>query len=675
MTTRILVLIALGTTFLFSALHAETYTYPQLVKRMTDMQELAKLPAKGEKTSLASSYDRGSQYDAANDKYINWGANGDGGGIIRTEGDESVFMDVKGPGCIWRTWSATAGGGHVKIYLDGSTTPTVDLPFNGYFDGKTAPFNRPNLVYIPSDAAHGFDNYTPIPFAKSCKIVGDKDWGAYYQFTYTTFPEGTLVPTFSMNLSAEDSAALDKADKILGSCGQMPASADGSKTITKSISVDGGSKATVADLDGSGAITAVKVKLDLPKDANEARILLRNLTISITWDGEDSPAVWTPLGDYFAYVGGADTFQSLPVGLMPDGTFYSYWYMPYAKGAKIVVGNDGTDAVKMDWEISHALLDTSIDKFARFHAKWHRDTLPAMRPDREPDWTLVNTTGTGRYVGTHLHVWNPKGGWWGEGDDKFFVDGERFPSTLGTGSEDYFGYAWSSSGHFSRAYHNQILNEDNSGHEDDNRFHIADSVPFDTSFEGIIEKYGDNRSGTLYAAVAFWYLNAGGTDPYQPLPVTDRVGYWVKPPTHKVEGTIEGESLKPVQPVDGLGEQDMYGWGLGWSEDHQLFWQKAKEGDSISLTVPAQKAGKYKLLARYTYAGDYGIVQANFNGADVGSPTDLFDPTVKPGDVVDLGEVTLTDAPSVIKFTITGKNSSSGGTLFGLDYIKLVPAP
>jgi hypothetical protein len=674
MTTRTLLFATLGISLLSTTARAETYTYPQLVKRMTDMQELAKLPATGEKTSLASSYDRGSQYDAATDKYINWGANGDGGGIIRGEGTTSVLMDVTGPGCIWRTWSATADKGHVKIYLDGSTTPAVDLPFTGYFDGKTAPFNRPNLVYIPSEAAHGFDNYTPMPFAKSCKIVADNGWGAYYQFTYTLFPEGTVVPTFSMNLSAEDSAALDKADKILGSCGQYP-DGDPGKAVSKSVTVDGGGKATVADLSGAGAITAVKVKLDLPKDAEAQRVLLRNLTISITWDGEDSPAVWSPLGDYFAYVGGADTFQSLPVGLMPDGTFYSYWYMPYAKGAHIVVGNDGTAAVKMEWEVSHAPLDAPIAKLARFHAKWHRDTLPAMRPDREPDWTLLNTTGTGRYVGTHLHVWNPKGGWWGEGDDKFFVDGEKFPSTLGTGSEDYFGYAWSSSGHFSRAYHNQILNEDNSGHEDDNRFHISDSVPFDKSFEACIEKYDDNRRGTLYAAEAFWYLNAGGTDPYKPLPVTDRVGYWIQPPTHKVDGAIEGESLKPTNPVAGLGDQDMYGFGLGWSEDHQLFWQTAKSADSIELTVPAQKAGKYKLIARYTKAPDYGIVQANFNGTDAGSPTDLFDPAVKPGDPVDLGEVTLTDAPAVLKFTITGKNDASRSFLFGLDYIKLVPAP
>ena len=79
----------------------------------------------------------------------------------------------------------------------------------------------------------------------------------------------------------------------------------------------------------------------------------------------------------------------------------------------------------------------------RFHAKWHRDAFLPEDPERRKiDWTMLKTEGRGRFCGVMLHVWNPRGGWWGEGDEKFFVDGEKFPSTFGTGSEDYFGYAW-----------------------------------------------------------------------------------------------------------------------------------------------------------------------------------------------------------------------------------------
>ena len=657
------------------SLKAQTYTYPDLVNRMTDMRELAKLPAAGEKTSLASSYDRHSRYDVATDKYIDWGANGDGSGVIRQEGDESIFADIKGPGCIWRIWSATAESGHVKIYLDGGQKPVVDLPFSGYFDGKTAPFNRPNLVYIPSPTAHGFDNYTPIPFQKSCKIVGEKGWGKYYHFTYTQFPPGTVVPTFRMDLPPADSAALDRADNILGRCGDDPATGyPNSATDRKPITAQPGKATTVADLDGAGAITALKVKLDLPSDAEAQRVLLRQLTLSITWDDDSTPAVWSPLGDFFGYIGGADQFQSLPAGLLKDGSFYSYWYMPYGKKAHIEIGNDGSEPVTMAWQIRHAPLTQAISSLARFHAKWHRDAFLPERADRAPDWTLLVTKGQGRFVGTHLHVWNPRGGWWGEGDDKFFVDGEKFPSDFGTGSEDYFGYAWSSAASFSRPYHNQILAAGGQGHVDDNRWHISDSVPFQTSFEGCIEKYFQNDRPTLYSAEVFWYLNQGGTDPYPADPVTDRVGYWIRPEIYREAGALEAEDLKLLtKPAGRIMKQEMFPYGKGWSNDHQLLWKAGAMGETLELQLPPQKAGKYILKTRYTKASTYGIFQATLDGVNIGPPVDNYAPILAAGTTIDLGEVTLAEGNPVLKVTVVGKNTASKGTDFGFDFLKLVP--
>jgi hypothetical protein len=349
--------------------------------------------------------------------------------------------------------------------------------------------------------------------------------------------------------------------------------------------------------------------------------------------------------------------------------------MPYGRKAHIEVGNDGPAPVAMTWEVSHAPLDQPIATLARFHAKWHRDAFLPTRPDRAPDWTLLTTQGTGRYVGTHLHGWNPRGSWWGEGNDKFFIDGEKFPSILGTGSEDYFGYAWSSAGHFSRAYQDQILNEQNSGHFDDNRWHISDSVPFATSLEADIEKYFDNDRGTLYAAEAFWYLNAGGTDPYTPVPVTDRVGYWVRPVVYREPGVIEGESLRPRVGTPGVVSQDTYKFGKEWSGDSQLLWTSTRIGATLELPLLEQKAGNYHLTAHYTRGPDYGIIQASLNGKNVGQPMDLYSPQLVASDVIDLGTVTLPEGRPTFKVTITGQNPASTGTHFGLDYLKLTPAP
>jgi hypothetical protein len=649
----------------------QSYTYPQLVDRMTNMALLARLPAQGEKTSLASSYDRKSRYDAATDKYIEWDANADGNGNMGKIGDDVLLADIKGPGVIMRIWSATAGAGHVKIYLEGAETPTVDLPFTAYFDRSAAPFNRKNLVYGLQPEAPGFDNFTPIGFAKSCRIVAEKGWGAYYQFTYTQFPEGTKVPTFQMNLSAEDAAALDRTDKILGSAGEMT---PGPKASVKTMQVEAepGKETPVVKLSGAGAITALTVKLDLPKDPEKARRLLSELTLSMTWDGETAPAVWTPLGDFFGYVGGAKPFRSLPVGLRADGTFYSIWYMPYAKKAQIAVGNGGAAAVPMTWTVTREPLNEPIAKLARFHAKWHRDAFLPTRPDRAIDWTLLTTEGSGRYVGTHLHGVNPIGGWWGEGDDKFFVDGEKFPSSFGTGSEDYFGFAWSSGNTFSRPYHGQLLNEGNQGHFDDNRWHIADSDPFHTSFEADIEKYFPNEWETLYAATAFWYLNAMGTDPYTAVPTVERVGYW-KMNLMREPGVSEGVMLRVMnQPTTRPSSMFMTKYGPAPSVARQMYW-RAKLGDTMDLLLQVPASGRYLLVLHCTDGPDYGLVKVSVDGNVVKSDVDLYAANVKPAEPISTDALALTKGDHKLTIEVTGKNPVASGSSFGLVSIKLEP--
>jgi hypothetical protein len=679
----ILPLVLLGSA-LFVPLRAETLTYQDLVDRLTDMQHLATPPGPGEKGELASSYDRASKYDAATDTYLDWGANGDGnfgGDQNRTmENGKVVLMDVKGPGCIWRTWSATPNNGHVRIYLDGADTPAIDLPFTGFFDRKTDPFTRPQIVY--ETTSNGFNNYTPISFQKSCKILADPDWGNYYHFNYTRFTPDTQVPTFKLPLSAADSAALDKAEAIFEKCGEDPhGPRPGEKTDSVPVTVAANTHGTVDDLQGAGAITGLRIKFAdgvLPKDIDQQRTFLRELAIRITFDGATEPDVWVPFGDFFGNSAGAVPHLELPSGLKDDGTWYAYWYMPFGKGAKVELDNDSDKSVSLNWEVIHAPLEKPADSLLRFHAKWHRDEFLPTRKDRQPDWTLLVTQGEGRYVGTQLHVWNPLGGWWGEGDEKWFIDGEKLPSTIGTGSEDYFGYAWSSGKPFVQALHAQDVNEDNQGHVSVNRFHIADNLPFHTSFEGIIEKYFPNDRGTLYAATAFWYLSTSGKDPYGTVPVKDRIGYWIRPYIYHEPGVIEGEEMPVIgKPEHGAGGQDMRSWGAtGWSNNTQLFWPPVAVGEKIDLGFNAPSAGKFKVMIRLTKAGDYGIHQFSIDGQKAGDPIDSFSSTgVSAGDPVSLGTFDLTAGQNTLSAEVTGKNAAGRGYLMGIDYIKLVPAP
>jgi hypothetical protein len=203
----------------------------------------------------------------------------------------------------------------------------------------------------------------------------------------------------------------------------------------------------------------------------------------------------------------------------------------------------------------HRPLERPASELLRFHAKWHRGAFAerAAAQGRAIDWPILLADGPGRFCGVHLHVWNawPEPAvpaptwwygrwdrksidwWWGEGDEKFFVDGEPFPSTFGTGSEDYVGYAWAAEPPFptfDSAFAAQPQTPiDGNGHTSVARFQICDDVPFQSSFEGSIEKYKADAWGDggacLYAAVAYWYQAAGAADRYGPAPLDERVGY------------------------------------------------------------------------------------------------------------------------------------------------------
>jgi hypothetical protein len=655
-----------------SALASEQIlTYEDLAARLTSMERLATLPGPDENCMQWSSYDRASVYDKATDKYVAWDANGDGDGYIRKEGDQIVMAEMNGPGCIWRIWSAAPKDGHVRIFLDGATQPVVDLPFIGYFDGKNEPFTRSALVHT---VAMGWNNYTPIPFQKSCKVVADKNWGQYFHFTYGTFPPGTVVPTFKRTLSSSELGALDRANDILTHPGSDPAGprAD-ADTVSKSLTLAGGAKTTI-NLHGQRAITGIRAKVKLPPSSNDKNAL-RELSIRIRWDNEPYPSVWAPFGDFFGTAAGAHVYQSLPLGLTADGWWYSYWYMPFAKAAELQFANDGTEDREITFEITHAPISGDLSKMARFHAKWHRDALLPADPARQIDWTMLQTKGSGRFCGVMLHVWNPKGGWWGEGDEKFFVDGEKFPSTFGTGSEDYFGYAWCNPTLFENAYHNQTISMNNKGHVSVNRWHITDNIPFHTSFEGDIEKYYPNTRPTVYASTVFWYLAPGGSDPYMARPMSERVGYWTEITNYVVAGAIEGERMKILGCTGGQTQEQATDQYEGqWSQNAHLWWTNGKPGNKLSLAVPVSKTGRYQLKMQMTKARDYGIVQLYLDGEKLGNPVDLYDASVVPTGALDMGAHQLAAGEHNLTLEITGANPKAvQACMAGVDYVLLSP--
>ena len=582
-------------------------SYADLVNRMTALKSLAKLPEEGEKSAMWSSYDRASKIDSVTGKFIDWDANIDGfkPQYIRKEGDNEVLAEMDGPGAIVRIWSASPREGKVKIYIDGSEEPVINESFIDYFKPSIPAFQYNELVYETN--AKGFNNYVPIPYQKSCKIVAEPGWGQYYHFNYITFPQGTQLEAFNPNPTEEGKKALNKVNTFFaGNMGKYPDDASKLEKEVATINLAANEKKTAFSFESKGAIATLKAKFN-NIDPDNIREIMRKTVLEIRWDGEENPSVWTPLGDFFGTSPGWNEYKTLPMG-MTDEWAYSYWYMPFGDGAEISLQNYFDGAVSVTLEVQHEPLPGNIADYGRFHAKWHRDLEP-LEEERWPDWRLLETKGRGRFLGAHLLVWNPKGGsseaggpghyWWGEGDEKFFVDGEQFPSTFGTGTEDYFGYAWCDPSVFQHAFHSQTLDNDNMGYQPVNRWQITDNVPFQKSFDGYLEKYFPNELPTQYSTVVYWYLDPDGEDVLGAVPPSELYGYETPFEVFRQKDAVEAETF--------VVEENTGGWVSTEAWAHESLFETVS-GHKIMVWFAAKdKANNLKTTFEWTGEGNYEV--------------------------------------------------------------------
>ena len=190
---------------------------------------------------------------------------------------------------------------------------------------------------------------------------------------------------------------------------------------------------TLADIQGPGVIQHIWMTMD--------PALWRRLVLRIIWDGELRPSVEVPVGDFFCSGWGVRcNVASLPVVVNPAGGFNCYWEMPFHKGARITIENlSSEEANGFFYQIDYSLTEIPPDR-ASFHAQWRRSNpVKAM----EVHTLLDGVRGQGHYVGTYLALGVHNNDWWGEGEIKFYLDGDSgWPTICGTGTEDYFGGAW-----------------------------------------------------------------------------------------------------------------------------------------------------------------------------------------------------------------------------------------
>ncbi|MEJ7838066.1 MAG: glycoside hydrolase family 172 protein [Thermomicrobiales bacterium] len=297
--------------------------------------------------------------------------------------------------------------------------------------------------------------------------------------------------------------------------------------VSPSIAIEPGQTITMAEIEGSGAIQHIWLTVHPTQ--------WRRLVLRMYWDGEETPSVETPIGDFFAS-GWCErcNISSLPIAVNPAGGFNSYWEMPFRKSALITVENITPDRIPgFYYSVDYALTDVPED-LAYFHAQWRRSNpLPYME-----DHTLLDgVQGVGQYVGTYIAWGVNNSGWWGEGEIKFYMDGDvEWPTICGTGTEDYFGGAWNFEhpkgeyGEFSTPFLGmpQVLKPDGLYRSQQRfgmyRWHVQDPIRFRQDLKVTIQALGwrsalEDAKRYLplqddIASTSFWYQQ----EPHAPFP-------------------------------------------------------------------------------------------------------------------------------------------------------------
>jgi hypothetical protein len=292
------------------------------------------------------------------------------------------------------------------------------------------------------------------------------------------------------------------------------------------IVIQPGKKVILAEMVGAGCIRHIWVTIRSTEEWYLRRILLR-----MYWDGEEEPSVEAPIGDFFGI--GHDltrNYVSAPLQMSPqDGKgFNCWWPMPYGEGARIEAWNQGEVNVEaFYYYVDYEEWEEWQPGMGRFHTTWHRENptegvreegmgnrewlFDGINPDGVGNYVILEAEGRGHYVGCNVSVHNLREteefNWYGEGDDMIFIDGERLPSIVGTGTEDYYGMSWCPTQEYCAPFHGLPLpgGPNWSGKVAWYRYHILDPVHFRKSIRVTIEHGHANRRSDDYSSTAYWY--------------------------------------------------------------------------------------------------------------------------------------------------------------------------
>jgi hypothetical protein len=686
---RILVgsLLILASTCAASAKLQADVTLASLLAELTDYSSVARWPDPEFTCRQASSYDRGT---VAPDK-TGWFANNDQNQFIRAEQHqgrtEKVMLDADGPGAVVRFWLTTDRNkqGTLRFYLDGAPEPALSFPAYDLLSGDLrigAPLAQPHPGYRP-DSNGGNNFYLPIPYAKHCRITWEESGQSarYYQINYRTYPPGTKVESFTL-------AALDAARPLIEKVNKMLLDPKEESTAPTSGDFDvvpSRGELVIRLSSGPAAIRRLDMRLLKDKLQYPERTM-RSLIVQMECDGERT--IWCPASDFFGCGVGLNSVENWYRTVSTDGRFSCRWVMPWEKQASIKVINLSDQKIYVELA-AHEVPWKWDERSMHFHASWRFESGLKTPPHR--DWNFIKIHGRGVYVGDSLALFNPIATWYGEGDEKIWIDGESFPSHVGTGTEDYYGYSYAPQPVHQTPFCGQPRLDQpmTQGHSTSTRTRNLDGIPFRTSLQFDMELIPWKPTTLTYAATTYWYARPGATsnikpqpeDAVLPIPTLAEAVAAAAAAIPRKPGAVECESMKLLKKSGDffVGDQDMEPFGGDrWSAGHHLLGKTTAVGDVVEIEWPTTDPSPRKLILFATLAPDYATLKFDVNGQAVAEKFDGYAESVKPADAFPLGVFAPRDGKFRLRIEVDGANPKSVGPKYfwGLDCIvteKVIP--
>jgi hypothetical protein len=618
---------------------AQVVTTASLIDELTNLSKLSEFPVPGYSSVQFSSYDRRT---VSPDK-PGWFANSDGFGSEPIPGflkvlkkpdskgiGEYLICDVEGPGAIVRLWTAQIAG-DLMVWLDQDKDPVYNGLAEPFFLHTYEAFLKENpRAEWTGSLTQNMAAYYPIPFAKGCRMVwiGDLKKLHFYHVQMRLYDKGARVKTFTIQDISDNQKQLNAAAAI------MKEPFKHLDTVLfdaayETIWLKPGEKKVVKSIAGGAAIKRLAVFVT----ARNLDKALKQTVMEIRFDGAPWGQVHSPVGDFFGAAPGINPYESLPFTVLDNGRMTCRYYMPFRDSAQFIMENMGDQEVTLVTKVVTEPYTWKDGISMHFRAHWRVDHELLADPKQVFDVPYLLIRGKGRMVGAACHLMNPTsvpssyGNWWGEGDEKIFIDDNLDASFIGTGSEDYYNYAWSSEELFDFAYCGQPRNDGpaNRGFVTNYRWHILDNIPFARSFDFFMELYSHRVVPHFsYARMVYTYAIPGAHDDHMAITKADvrhlelPADWWPEADGSAVNSVFYQLEDVLYQPAHIELVKDPM-----WSAKQMVLWSPQTQTETLTVLLPATKTGKFQIymtVARTAGGGKMTVLMdgkpIKFNGSE-----------------------------------------------------------